>query len=446
MNKKELDKMIAGMEQEDSVFSDKSALDTFGVSRIIGRDEKVRELVSVLLGYRKGLAVPFVSVYGRSGCGKSSVVRFVCENIDDVKCCFVNLRKAKTVFGCANLVLAELGEPNVKNAQGVGIATDRIGDAVAKSLEASGKKLFVLVLDELDALFLDKRGRPSDFVYNLVTLEEKLRKTGRMMCIVGISNNVMTEFDLDDRVRSRIGTSEIFFEAYSKKDVLGILKDRARRAFSENVDSAVLEYCAEMSSSEHGDARRAVDLLRTAAEIAGRKAERLSKTHVDLASKQMQKDRVGLIVSTSSYHFRAAVMALARLTFLSGDSWHSTSSVYKQYRMILRKEAKPLTYRRVSELLVELQNTGIAMSQTASSGRHGYGTQYRLAVSPESIGMAVDPNWWESLIARKAEFEAGNSLHGLLGNFGRKNYGLAALQKRNKEMRRDNWRKFSGLD
>ena len=438
--------MIAGMGQEDSVFSDKSALDTFGASRIIGRDEKAVELVRVLLGYRKGLAVPFVSVYGRSGCGKSSVVRFVCDNIDDVKCCFVNLRKAKTVFGCANLVLAELGEPNVKNAQGVGIATDRIGDAVAKSLEASGKKLFVLVLDELDALFLDKRGRPSDFVYNLVTLEEKLRKTGRMMCIVGISNNVMTEFDLDDRVRSRIGTSEIFFEAYTKKDVHGILKDRARRAFSENVDSAVLEYCAEMSSSEHGDARRAVDLLRTAAEIAGRKAERLSKTHVDLASKQMQKDRVGLIVSTSSYHFRAAVMALARLTFLSGDSWHSTSSVYKQYRMILRKEAKPLTYRRVSELLVELQNTGIAMSQTASSGRHGYGTQYRLAVSPESIGMAVDPNWWESLIARKAEFEAGNSLHGLLGNFGRKNYGLAALQKRNKEMRRDNWRKFSGLD
>ena len=447
MNKKELDRMIAGMEQEDSVFSDKSALDTFGASRIIGRDEKTRELVRVLLGYRKGLVVPFVSVYGRSGCGKSSVVRFVCDNIDDVKCCFVNLRKAKTVFGCANLVLAELGEPNVKNAQGVGIAIDRIGDAVAKSLEASeGKNLFVLVLDEIDALFLDKRGRPSDFVYKLVTLEEKLRKTGSMMCIVGISNNVMTEFDLDDRVRSRIGTSEIFFEAYSKKDVLRILKDRARRAFSENVDSAVLEYCAEMSSSEHGDARRAVDLMRTAAEIAGRKTELLSTVHVDLASKQMQKDRVGLIVSTSSYHFRVAVMALARLTFLSGDSWHSTSSVYKQYRMILRKETKPLTYRRVSELLVELQNTGIAMSQTASSGRHGYGTQYRLTVSPESIGMAVDPKWWESLMARKAEFKADNSMHGLLGNFGRKNYGLAALQKRNEEMRRDNWRKFSGLD
>jgi len=86
------------------------------------------------------------------------------------------------------------------------------------------------------------------------------------------------------------------------------------------------------------------------------------------------------------------------------------------------------------------------MSQTASSGRHGYGTQYRLTVSPESIGMAVDPKWWESLMARKAEFKADNSMHGLLGNFGRKNYGLAALQKRNEEMRRDNWRKFSGLD
>ncbi|MDH3311921.1 MAG: hypothetical protein OEM28_02090 [Nitrosopumilus sp.] len=98
-----------------------------------------------------------------------------------------------------------------------------------------------------------------------------------------------------------------------------------------------------------------------------------SQSHIDLASEQLQKDRVGLIISTASYHFRIAVMALARITFLSGETWRSTSSVYKQYGMILDKETKPLTYRRVSELLVELQNTGIALSQTASKGRHGYG-------------------------------------------------------------------------
>ena len=74
----------------------------------------------------------------------------------------------------------------------------------------------MLVLDELDALFMDKRGKPSDFIYKLVVLEERLYQKGLLMSMVGISNNVMTEYDLDDRVRSRIGSSEVFFEAYSK--------------------------------------------------------------------------------------------------------------------------------------------------------------------------------------------------------------------------------------
>ena len=67
MNKKELQKIVSEVEAEDSIFSDKSALDTFGTSKIIGRDDKTRELVRMFLGYRKGLVVPFVSVYGRSG-------------------------------------------------------------------------------------------------------------------------------------------------------------------------------------------------------------------------------------------------------------------------------------------------------------------------------------------------------------------------------------------
>src|SRR4029453_13351155 len=88
-----------------------------------------------LLGYKQGLVVPFVSVYGRSGSGKSTVVKFVCENLDeDVSYAFVNLRKARTVFGCANLILAELGQPSLKSAQGINIAIEEISSAVEQRL------------------------------------------------------------------------------------------------------------------------------------------------------------------------------------------------------------------------------------------------------------------------------------------------------------------------
>jgi Cdc6-like AAA superfamily ATPase len=88
------------------------------------------------------------------------------------------------------------------------------------------------VLDEFDVLFNDKRGKPSDFIYKLLVMEEKLREKGVLACIVAVSNNVMADYEVDDRVRSRIGSSEVFFPAYTKKDALDILKDRAAKARS----------------------------------------------------------------------------------------------------------------------------------------------------------------------------------------------------------------------
>jgi archaeal cell division control protein 6 len=193
-------------------------------------------------------------LFGRSGSGKSTIVKFVCENLDDeISCAFVNLRKAKTIFGCANLVLTELGQPSLKSAQGINIAIEKISNATELVLKAEeqknkkSKKLFVLLLDEFDVLFYDKRGKSSDFIYKLLVMEEKLREKGFLICIIAISNNVMTDYEIDDRVRSRIGTSEIF-EPYSRQAILEILKDRAVKAFSEPIDSAILEYCAKHSS------------------------------------------------------------------------------------------------------------------------------------------------------------------------------------------------------
>ena len=49
---------------------------------IVGREAESKKLVDYLLSYEKGLVVPLVSIYGRSGSGKSTIVQFVCENLD----------------------------------------------------------------------------------------------------------------------------------------------------------------------------------------------------------------------------------------------------------------------------------------------------------------------------------------------------------------------------
>jgi cell division control protein 6 len=355
VDKQDLKRIYAEVEKENLLFANKTFLDNLTLpSQIIGRERKAKELVRFLLGYKQGLVVPFVSVYGRSGSGKSTVVKFVCENLDEdgISYAFVNLRKARTVFGCANLILRELGQPSLKSAQGINTAIEQISSAVEQRLsnmKNNNTKLFVLVLDEFDVLLYDKRGKPSDFIYKLLVMEEKLREKGYLMCIVTISNNVMSDYEVDDRVRSRIGTSEVFFEPYTKQAVLAILKDRAAKAFSQPVDSEILQYCADQSSAEHGDARRTIDLLRVAAEIAGKRGEKISKMHVDAALARLQRDRVSTTLSSASYHLKLAATALARISYLTQEVWHSTSSVYNQYRHIITKDTKPpLTYRRIS--------------------------------------------------------------------------------------------------
>ena len=460
MDKEALKRISAEVEKENLLFANKAFLDNLTLpSQIIGREKRAKDLVRFLLGYKQGLVVPFVSVYGRSGSGKSTIVKFVCENLDvDISYAFVNLRKARTVFGCANLILTELGQPSLKSAQGINTAIEQISNAIEQRLSNSNKKnnnsnnaakLFVLGLDEFDVLLYDKRGKPSDFIYKLLVMEEKLREKGYLMCIVAISNNVMSDYEIDDRVRSRIGTSEVFFEPYTRQAVLAILKDRAAKAFSQPVDSEILQYCADQSSQEHGDARRAIDLLRVAAEIAGKRGEKISKMHVDTALARLQRDRVSTTLSSASYHLKLAAAALARISYLTQEVWHSTSTVYNQYRLILKEDTtKPLTYRRIAELLTELENMGLVISHTSSKGRHGYGTQYKLVVPPEAIGKACFPDWWTGLVQRKTQHD--NSASSI---FNPKNYstlfnkksGAGSLLNSINDYEDSSWNEFVGL-
>jgi archaeal cell division control protein 6 len=410
VDKQDLKRIFTEVEQENLLFANKTFLDNLTLpSQIIGRERKAKELIRFLLGYKQGLVVPFVSVHGRSGSGKSTVVKFVCENLDeDISYAFVNLRKARTVFGCANLILAELGQPSLKSAQGINIAIEQISNTIEQNLmkKKNNTRLFILVLDEFDVLLYDKRGKPSDFIYKLLVMEEKLREKGYLMCTIAISNNVMSDYEIDDRVRSRIGTSEVFFEPYKPQAVLAMLKDRAQNAFSEPVDSEILQYCADQSSEEHGDARRAIDLLRIAAEIAGKGREKISKKHVDEAVGQVQRDRISTTLSSASYHLKLAAAALARISYLTQEVWHSTSTLYDQYCHIISKDGKQLTYRRFSELLTELENMGLVVSHTSSKGRHGYGTQYKLVVSPEIVGkICGSSEWWNNILERKTQHD-----------------------------------------
>lgn len=171
MNKKELNNIIAKIEKEEQVFADKSYLSTLSMpEKIIGRQKQTEEILRYLLGFKRGHVVPLISVYGRSGSGKSTIVKFVCKNLTDISYCYVNLRQVRTIFGAANLILEALGGQSIKSPQGFNESINRISQAVISKLEKENKKVIILVLDEIDVLFYDKRGKPSDFFYKLILI------------------------------------------------------------------------------------------------------------------------------------------------------------------------------------------------------------------------------------------------------------------------------------
>jgi len=392
------------IEKKNSIFADMKYLDNlFLPSEIIGRFQESEELLKILMGINGGLLVPFVSVFGRSGSGKSTVTQFVCQEVSDVvELCFVNLRKTRTIFGCANIINSELGG-EVKKSQGLDAVINSIQNLINDSLKKNSKKHFVLVLDELDVIFSDRRGNPSDFIFKLLRIAEELREKGLWLCVIGISNNSVGDYDIDDRVKSRIGNSYVFFRPYSKDELFEILNNRARKAFSIDVSRDVLFYCSEICSFDHGDVRRALDVLR----VAGENCDGIiTKKDIDDSVEKVQYDKVGQTLKSSSTNFKRVFCALARISYLSGTKWHSTSYVYSQYeKFFVRKEQKSLSYRRVFDILGEIEQSGLIMSKNQSDGRYGYSKQYMLSVPADTVRILSEKRWekWEKL--KNARFE-----------------------------------------
>ena len=399
----ELDRIISKVQKEKKVFVKKSALDTSNQpEKIVSRVNEVEKIVRYISDYEQQQTVPLVSIYGRSGTGKSTLVRYVCNYFPEIKLCFVNLRKAKTVFGTINLILNELDQPSLASAQGMNLGMEKIRESILTITTLEKKKLFVLALDEFDVIFYDKRGNPSDFVYKLVEMQAELKSKGCLAMIFTISNNVLSDYDLDDRIRSRIGNSEIFFKPYTKEETLKILQQRSEEAFGKKIDKKVLEECAKISFLEHGDARRAVDLLRVSAEIAAKEKKDLLVKHVKDASKQIQKDRVEEVISSLSHHSKLICLVLASKTFGLDKMQHSTMSIFEKYKEYVQSE--PVSYRRFSELLKDLENTGLIISDTRSNGQKGYRSEFQLVVDPRIVGEMINKEWWEKHVVKIKTF------------------------------------------
>jgi len=229
-----------------------------------------------------------------------------------------------------------------------------------------------LVLDEIDILIEKKGG--NEILYNLTRLNESLD-----LCrtsVIGISNKLKFMEYLDARVTSNLEEEEpIVFHPYDANQLADILKQRAKIAFNENViDDGVIKLCAGLAAKEHGDARKALQLLRKAGELAERNQnKKIMESHVEKAQKDIDKDHIVEYLSSMPLQTQLTLTAIYLLSKFTKEHVITSGDIYEVHSELSNKipGLKQLTHRRISDYVNELALSGLITANTRSLGHYG---------------------------------------------------------------------------
>jgi len=373
------------IEKKIPVFKDRNALTShFAPETIPHRNEQINSLASILAPSLRGGRPSNVFIYGMTGTGKTLVSKFVGSELEKtsnktsrmVKVIYINC-KMKKIADTEYRLLAELSRLLGENVPTTGLPTERIYNTFFNLIDLQ-EWVVIIILDEIDSL-IKKMG--DDFLYNFTRINQDLKKA--KVSIIGITNDLHFIDILDPRVKSSLGEEEILFPPYNALELQDILKQRGAFGFQPNVLSEeVIPKCAALAAQEHGDARRALDLLRVAGEIAERQNdEKITEKHVDMALEKIDYDRVIEFVKSLPKQTKIVLLAII---FLDENKQENiqTGDVYSVYEDKCKEVGlHPLTQRRISDLLAELDMMGVINAKIISLGRYGRTREIRLNVS-----------------------------------------------------------------
>jgi cell division control protein 6 len=261
----------------------------------------------------------------------------------------------------------------------MGEATDRILQFIQKK-----RMRVILVIDEIDSL-VDKNG--DDVLYSFTRANERMMSNGGgFVSLIGISNSLTFKDKLDPRVRSSLSEEETVFNPYTVEQLRQILLERANIAFNEGaIMAAAINLCAAMAGREHGDARKAIDLLRVAAELAEREhAPKVDEKHVRAAQEKIEKDTNLEVIKNATTHTKLVIFAITR------SKNGNTGEVYEVYSALCKQaEQEPLTQRRVTQIISELDQLGLVSTDVVSQGRYGRSQKIKIAVPLATVKDAL---------------------------------------------------------
>jgi len=211
------------------------------------REEILRTLQPLLNGSKPR---PLL-LYGPPGTGKTSLTNDITKELSeetyDLKTCYVNCWIDHSKFRALYSIVQQIDSPLLIHRKGT--PTDELIDRWERAIR---KHRTLVIMDEVDQL------REKETLYVLVKPRVGL---------IFIADTEAALYDVSMRTRSRLGALKIIkFASYSPEELLSILEDRVRLALAPGMITQ--EQIKKIAESSQGDARRAIEALRIAAESA----------------------------------------------------------------------------------------------------------------------------------------------------------------------------------
>lgn len=359
-----LGNIFDNLQGEKSIFKDKQPLDhRFLPEKLPHRDEQITQIAKYWIEALNNVTPSDVTIYGKTGTGKTAAAKFAKEQLVEAaanKGLFVRVEYIRcTDYTTEYQVIAQLCQKLGRNVPHRGWTKGEVINTfrdIFKQTAFGNKLILIVILDEIDIL-LEKDG--DGILYTLTRTDN--------VSILSISNYVDFKKFIKPRVMSSLRDKEIVFPPYGADQLADILTERAALSFEENsLEDDVIPLCSAMAAKEEGDARYALDLLRTAGEIADdEKSDIIYGDYVRRAKDRIEHNKVTDIIHTLPTQQQRVLEAILKLTQENEEI--TSGKLYETYKEVSKGDS--VTYRRIFDFINELEMLGIISTNTISRGR-----------------------------------------------------------------------------